>query len=126
VTRGLLFTSFPLKSVSLAVETYSEYESVASESKEPSLEEVKKAGRKAKVTKKGKAKEGTPKIPTEEESAAEKAKPPSGSAPKQEVPKQEERKPTLARASKPPSKIIKNVPAGKNGQKTLNLFFGKR
>lgn len=112
------------------VETYSEYESVASQSEEPSLEEVKKAGRKVKGARRGKGKEKTPKAPTEvEESAAEspenKVRPRSGPASKKEVLKEEERKPALASASKPLPKTVKSVPIAKSGQKTLNSFFGK-
>ena len=130
MSGSLLFICCLLKRVALAVETYSEYESVASESEEPSLEEVKKAGRKAKPAKKDKGKKKTPKTSTEEESAAEssekKAKPKSGSASWKEVPKKDERKPALVPASKPLIKTAKSVPAGKSGQKTLNSFFGKK
>ena len=126
---GLLPIRFFLKCVALAVETYSEYESIASESEEPSLEEVKKAGRKIKAVKKGNGKEKTLKNITEEsiaECSEKKIEPRSGSASKKETPKEEARKAALASASKPLPKPVKSVPAGKNGQKTLNSFFGKK
>lgn len=114
-----------LKYVTLAVETYSEYESIASESEEPSLEVVRKAGRKVKAARKGKEKEKAPKHSTEEESPVESlgktTKPRSAS--KREVPKEEER--NTASASALP-KSVKSVPAEKSGQKTLNSFFGMK
>lgn len=114
-----------LKYVTLAVETYSEYESIASESEEPSLEEVRKAGRKVKAGRKGKEKEKAPKHSTEEgspvESLEKTTKPRSAS--KREVPKEAER--NTASASALP-KSVKSVPAEKNGQKTLNSFFGTK
>jgi ribosome assembly protein YihI (activator of Der GTPase) len=108
----------------LAVETYSEYESIASESEEPTLEEVKKAGRKVKAAKKGKGKAKTSKLSTVGSAvkSSEKTTKPS-LASKREVPKEEERNPTSASAL---PKSVKGVPAGKNGQKTLNSFFGKK
>lgn len=118
-----------LRCVALAVETYSEYESIASESEEPSLEEVKKAGRKVKAVKKGIGKEKTLKSLTKEESITEssekKNKAGSGSASKKENPKEEERKAALGPAPKLLSKPVKSVPAWNHGQKTLNSFFGK-
>jgi len=125
VTSGLLSIRCLLKYVVLAVETYSEYESIASESEEPSLEEVRKAGRKVKAAKRGKGKEKAPKPSAEEELAVESSEKTTkpGSASKREVLKEEERHPASASAL---PKTIKSVPAGKNGQKTLNSFFGKK
>lgn len=125
MNRGLLSIHCLLKYLTLAVETYSEYESIASESEEPSLEEIRKAGRKVKAAKKGKGKEKAPKPSTEEESVVESSEKTTkpGSASKREVLKEEERNPASASAL---PKTIKSVPAGKNGQKTLNSFFGKK
>ena len=122
---GLFSIRCLLIHTNLEVETYSEYESIASESEEPSLEEVRKAGRKVKAAKKGKGKEKAPKPSTQEEPAVESSgktiKPRLAS--KKEVIKEEERNPASASAL---PKTIKSVPAGKNGQKTLNSFFGKK
>ena len=118
-----------LKCVALAVETYSEYESIASESEEPSLEEVRKAGRKVTGAKKSNGNEKTLKSLEEESvvmSPQRETKPSSGSASKKEVPKEEERKSAFAPATKPLPKAGKNIHAGKNGQKTLNSFFEKK
>lgn len=125
MTRGLLPIRCLLKHVNLAVETYSEYESIASESEEPSLEEVRKAGRKVKAAKKGKAKEKAPKPSTEDEPAVESSEKTAKrrTVSKKEVLKEEERNPASASAL---PKTIKGVPAGKNGQKTLNSFFGTK
>lgn len=122
---GLFSIRCLLIHTNLEVETYSEYESIASESEEPSLEEVRKAGRKVKAAKKGKGKEKAPKSSTQEEPAVESSgkttKPRLAS--KKEVVKEEERNPASASAL---PKTIKSIPAGKNGQKTLNSFFGKK
>ena len=110
----------------LAVETYSEYESIASESEEPSLDEVKKAGRKVKAIKKGHRKEKTLKNLREEPTAESYEKPRSGSEPKKEIPKEEGEKAASASMSKPLPKPLKSIPAVRNGQKTINSFFGKK
>ena len=123
--RSLFHPLFTYIYTNLEVETYSEYESIASESEEPSLEEVRKAGRKVKAAKKGKGKEKAPKPSTQEESAVESSEKTTKPrlAPKKEVVKEEERNPASASAL---PKTIKGVPAGKNGQKTLNSFFGTK
>lgn len=89
------------------------------------MEEVKKAGRKVKAAKKGKGKEKTPKPLAEEEPAVESSEMTTNprSASRRDAPKEEERKHASAPAL---PKSGKSAPAGKNGQKTLNSFFGKK